>query len=261
MPRRLSLLVLAVLATLALGAGSAAATIDSNVQWDVSLSGKQTVKWSFSGSKPEECVSYYGSASAEANGSGNVAFTFATKKPLWAETYVLGKKLKFLSFSTSGWKIPAVFTKHGKFVLAYGMPCGSRDDEPAPVPKFTDDSECGTDKTYMRPTLEWENGELAVRGSVSVDYYEGCPGVFDQGMQVDPEEPCTPKDRQSGIEGGDLQELPIPVSAEELKKGKAFSVDANHAYRCEFPSEWPGEPPLKVELTTRYEVGFKPRRD
>jgi len=263
MHRRVPTLVLAALAILALGAGSAAATIDSNTQWDVSLSGKQSVKWSFAGERPEECTSYYGTASSAARGSGRVSFSFATKEkqPLWAETYVLGHQLKFLSFSTEGWKIPAVFTKQGKFSVTYGMPCGSDADDPQPVPLITDDSECGTDKTYMRPSLDWSKGELTVTGGVSVDYYEGCPGVFDQSMRVDPEASCTPRDRRSGIEGTELQELPLDVSAGEFKKGKAFSVDANHTFRCEFPSKWPGEPPLKLELTTRYEVTFKPRKD
>lgn len=268
MRRRLSLLPLSILllltafAVLALGVAGAGATISDNTQWDVSLDGKQTVKWSFAGEQPEECTSYYGTASSAARGSGTVGFTFATKKqqPLWAETYVLGHKLKFLSFSTEGWKIPAVFAKQGKFLVTYGMPCGSDADDPPPLPTITDDSECGTDKTYMRPSLDWSNGVFTLNGGVSVDYYEGCPGVFDQGMQVDSEAPCTPKDRMSGIEGIDLQELPVVISAAEFKKGKAFSADANHKFRCEFPSKWPGEPPLKVELSTRYEVTFTPQR-
>ncbi len=262
MRKSLSILLLSAFAVLTFGAAGAAATISEPTQWDVSLDGKQTVKWSFAAERPENCISYYGSASQTADGSGTVSFSFATKKkqPLWAETYVIGRKLKFLSFSTEGWKIPAVFTKHGKFSVSYGMPCGSDADDPEPLPTITDDSECGTDKTYMRPSLDWSDGEFTLIGSVYVDYYEGCPGVFDQEMQAEASPPCTPEDRRSGIEGGELQELPVDISAAAFKKGKAFSAEANHTFRCEFPSKWPGKPPLKVELSTRYEVTFKPRK-
>jgi hypothetical protein len=78
-------------------------------------------------------------------------------------------------------------------------------------------------------------------------------------MWVDSNDPCTPPDKASGIEGN-LQELPVALSSREFLKGKAFGVTANHTYRCQFPSTWPGEPPLKVELKTSYEVDFKPRK-
>jgi hypothetical protein len=260
MRRLLAVLLLAV-ALSALAVASTGATIHANTQWDVSIDGTQTLKWSFAAEKPEECVSYYGSASRAANGSGSSKMAFATKKkaPLWAETYMSGNKLTFLSFSTSGWKIPAVFTSRGKFSVTSGMPCGSSPGDPVPLPKITDDSGCGTEKTYMRPSIEWEKGELVLRGSVSA-YVRDCPAIFEQETGADPEAPCTPKEWTSGLSEGTLQELHTAVPSMEFLKGKAFTATANHTYICEFPSDWPDKAPLKVELKTRYDIAFTPRK-
>ena len=262
MARRTALLlVLVTLAAMALGAASAGATRFAHTQWDVSIDGRQTVTWSFAADKPENCPAYYGEASQKAQGSGSISMSFATKKkePLWAETYLSGNKLVFLSFATEGWKIPAIYSKRGTFSVIAGMPCGSGPDDPAPLPKIADTSECGSEKTVMRPSLDWERGELVLRGDIALSYKYGCPGPFEQEMNVDTESPCTPRDMMSGIGGSPLQELNNDVSSDEFLRGKAFSVDANQKFHCRFPSSWPGEPPLKLELSTRYEVSFKPR--
>ena len=47
MPRRLLVLLLATLAVTALTASNAGATKFNTTYWDVSIDGKQTVKWSF----------------------------------------------------------------------------------------------------------------------------------------------------------------------------------------------------------------------
>lgn len=262
MPRRLLVLLLAALAVMVCGAASAEATIFSRTTWDVSIDGKQTVKWSFAAEKPENCTSYYGTASEKAQGSGSISMSFATKKkrPLWAETYLSGHKLKFMSFSTAGWQIPAVFTKQGKFSVTVGMPCGSDPGDPVPLPRIADDSGCGTAKTTMQPSLSWDRGGFQLLGGIEPTFSaEGCPGPFELEMWVDSSAPCTPKDQMSGIEGTPLQELTVGVSAREFMKGKAFDVTANHKFRCAFPSRWQGEPPLNLELSTQYDVTFKPR--
>ncbi len=262
MPRRASVLVLvAVLTALVVGAGSADATIHHRNSWYVSIEGKQTVRWSFAAEKPDECSKYLGTPSETAQGSGtvNLSFTTPKKNRIWAETYMNGSKLRLSDFATEGWELPAVFTKQGKFSVTPGMPCNSSAEDPAPLPKFSESNGCGTEKADMEPQLSWSAGALVLLGYLSFEYSEDCPGVFDQGMRLGPEESCTPKNRVSGIEGTRLQELHTDVSASEFNKGKAFDVDANYTYRCEFPSSWPRKEPLKVELTTRYEVAFTPR--
>jgi hypothetical protein len=267
MRRRLSLLplpvlVLTALAVLAFGAGGAGATVFGNTAWDVSIDGKQTVKWSFEAEAPDQCIAYYGSPSHEAKGSGSVSLSFATKKkqPLWAETYMGRGGLQFMSFSTDGWSIPAVFTKQGKFSVTSGMPCDSEPGDPPPLPEISDDSNCGTKKTKMDTALAWSKGKFQLIGSIGI-YPERCPGVFEQGAGVDGSEPCTTEDEPSGIEGTILQPLDTAVPASDFYKGERFTVEANHKFRCEFPSfTWPNDPPLKVELSTRYEVTFKPRK-
>lgn len=262
MPRRFSaLLLLAVLTALVVGAGSAGATILHQNQWYVSIEGNQTVKWSFAAEKPDECSRYLGTPVRSAQGSGriNLSFTTPKKNRIWAETYLNGGKLRFSSFSTDGWSIPAVFTKQGKFSVTTGMPCNSNDDDPVPLPEISEDNGCGTEKTNLHPQLSWSAGELVLRGTLDFAASEDCPGVFDPKMYVSAERSCTPKNRMSGLEGAVLQELHTDVSASEFNKGKAFSADAHWTYRCEFPSSWPQKEPLKVELTTQYEVAFTPR--
>ncbi|MFT3866752.1 MAG: hypothetical protein QM729_21020 [Solirubrobacterales bacterium] len=261
MPRRLLVLLLAALAVMALAAASAGATVFQRTEWAVSIEGKQTVRWSFAAERPENCPSYYGTASQSAQGSGSISATFATKKkrPLWAETYLSGSKLKFMSFSTGGWSIPAVFTKQGRFSTQSGKPCGSDAEDPVPLPVISDTSECGTQKVELQPSLAWSAGKFVLLGNMGGAYTEACPGAFEPAMLVDFDAPCTPPNQQSGTEGLRLQELHTPVKAAEFLRGKAFDVAANHTFRCEFPSEWPGEPPLKLELHVSYEVTFKPR--
>jgi|GEM_PF-4530594 len=261
LPRSFKVALAALCAAL-VAVAPASAAISHDVNWDVWVSGKQTVSWSFAAERPEECTSYYGTAGATATGNGKVGLTFTTpkKKPLWAESYLLGGKLRFSSFATDGWRVPAVWSKRGTFSVVPGKPCGWNDDDPVPLPQISDDSGCGTKKLDFGPTIDWADGELTVLGAPSPLPYDPCPGVFEPGAQVDAEAPCTPKGKASGLEGTILQELPIAVSKGEFTAGKAFDVATSHKFLCEFPSKWPDEPPLKVNLKTSYEVTFKPRR-
>lgn len=266
MSRRLAVLALTVSAILAYGAPSAWATVYGNTQWDVSIAGKQTVRWSFAAEKADTCTSYYGSPSEEAVGSGSISMSFATKKkkPLWAETYLLGHTLKFMSFSTEGWKIPAVFTKRGKFSVTPGMPCALKpgEDPLSPLPRTSDTRDCGTVNTTMDPSLYWERGKFKLLGGLEPTFLpERCPGPFEVEMWVDAEGPCMPKEGASGFDGSPLRDLDVKLDAEEFLKGKTFDVSANEKFQCEFPSRWEGNPPLKVLLQLKYDVTFKPRRD
>lgn len=263
MTRRLAALVLAASAILAYGAPSAGATIFENTQWDVSIDGKQTVRWSFAAEKAENCTSYYGTASEEAVGSGSISFSFATKKkqPLWAETHIGSHGLEFMSFSDSGWSIPATFTKRGKFSVTPGMPCGSKPGDPPPLPRTADTSECGTVETKMDTSLYWKRGKFELLGSLDAPFLgERCPAPFELEMWTDAEGPCIPDEGDSGLSGTPLRHLPVKVDSAEFLKGKAFDVNANEKFNCEFPSRWEGEPPLKVLLKIKYDVSFKPRR-
>jgi hypothetical protein len=264
MIRRLAVLALALSAILAYGAPGAGATIFGTTQWDVSIDGKQTVRWSFAAEKAETCTSYYGSPSEEAVGSGSISMSFATKKkqPLWAETYLSGHTLKFMSFSDSGWKIPAVFTKRGKFSVTPGMPCGSKPGDLPPLPRTSDTSECGAVNTTMDPSLYWERGKFKLIGGIDSTFApERCPGPFELEMWVDDEGPCVPKEGSSGLSGSAPRNLDVKLDSTDFLKGKAFDVSASEKFQCEFPSRWEGEPPLKVLLHTKYVVSFKPSRD
>jgi len=263
MPRRLLVLLLAALAVTASLAPSAVATIHEDTEWDVSIEGKQTVRWSFAAEKAETCSSYLGTPSEEAVGSGSISMSFATKKkqPLWAETYLSGHKLEFMSFSTDGWKIPAVFTKRGKFSVIPGKPCDSEPDDLPRLPRVADDSECGTVNTTMEPYLSWKRGDFQLLGGLDSNFLpERCPGPFEQEMWIDSEEhpDCLPEG-MSGIGGSPLQEFSVGVSSREFLKGQAFDVNASEKYQCEFPSRWEDEPPLKLLLQVKYDVTFKPR--
>jgi hypothetical protein len=253
------LIALIALVFSAFAAGPAGATVLHRNAWDVSLEGKQIVKWSFAAERPENCPAYYGTASEKAQGSGRIAMVFATKAPMWAETYVSGRKLKFMSFSTEGWSVPAIFNKRGKFSVQFGKPCGSEPGDPTPAPQNSDESGCGSTKTTLRPSLSWAEGKLQLIADLETLYLEACPGPFEQAMDVDANAPCTPDGKVDGVEGDRLQELDVPLSAGEFNAGEPFTATANHTYRCEFPSRWPGKPPLKLELTTKYELDFKPR--
>lgn len=263
MARRLAVLTLALSAMFAYGVPSAGATILGDTQWDVWIDGKQTVRWSFAAEKAETCSSYYGSPSEEAVGSGSISLSFATKKkqPLWAETYLSGHTLKFMSFATDGWRIPAVFTKRGKFSVTPGMPCGSKPGDPPPLPRTADTRDCGTVNATMDPSLYWERGTFKLLGGLDLPFLpERCPGPFELEMWVDAEDACQPEEGDSGLGGSPLRVLPVKVESTEFLKGKAFDVTANKKFECEFPSRWEGEPPLKVTLQTKYDVTFKPRK-
>lgn len=264
MARRLAVLALALSVIFACAAPSAGATILGNTQWDVSIDGKQTVRWSFAAAKAETCNSYYGSPSEEATGSGSISMSFATKKkqPLWAETYLGTRGLEFMSFSTDGWKIPTTFTKRGKFSVTPGMPCGSKPGDPPPLPRTADTGQCGSVNATMEPSLYWERGKFMLLGGLDSRFLpDRCPGPFELEMWVDAEGPCVPKEWPSGLEGSPLRHMDVNVPSTEFLKGKAFDVNANEKFQCEFPSRWEGEPPLKVLLHTKYVVSFKPRRD
>jgi len=262
MARRLLVLVLAA-AIVALGAAPAGATIFAHTTWDVSIEGKQTVRWSFAAERPDTCSSYLGTPSEEAVGSGSISMSFATKrkKPLWAETYLSGHKLQFSSFSTDGWSIPAVFTKKGKFSVTPGMPCDSDPGDPPPLSRISKDSGCGSQKTTMQPSLTWERGDFQMLGGVEPVYHsEDCPGPFEPEMYVGAWDTCLPKKQIAGLEGTPLQGFSVAVDSDEFLKGKTFDVSANEKYQCEFPSHWYDEPPLKLLLQTRYDVTFKPTK-
>jgi len=254
--------VLAVACAVAAVAAPTQATSLHQTQWDVYLSGKQTVTWSFAAERPEECTAYYGTSSEAARGAGSIRMTFETpkKKPLWAETYLSGKKLRFLSFSTDGWSLPATWTKQGAFSVSQGKPCGSAADDPEPLPKIADNTGCGTRKLKLNPSLDWSKGDLTVLGSLTpYPSLITCPGVFEQAMQADSEVDCPPRDKADGSSGTQLQEIPIPAPVSEFTAGKKFTAETNYKYLCEYPSSWPGKPPLKVTIANSYEVVFKPR--
>lgn len=265
MPRRLLVLLLAALAVLAFVAPNAGATKFNTTYWDVSIDGKQTVKWSFAAEKSDTCGVYLGTPSEEATGSGSISMSFATKKkqPLWAETTLTGRRLRFSSFSTDGWHIPAVFTKRGKFSVNPGMPCDSEPGDLPPVPRVSDDSECGTVNTKMDPYLTWEKGDFQLLGGIDSAFTsERCPGPFEQEMYVEYDEhpDCLPKEGMNGLSGSPLQEFSVGVSSREFLKGQAFDVNASEKYQCEFPSRWEGKPSLKVLLQVKYDVTFKPTK-
>jgi hypothetical protein len=265
MPRRLLVPLLAALAVFAFGVQSAGATVFNTQYWDIKIDGKQTMKWSFAAFKAENCNSYYGSASEEAEGSGSTSISFATKKKqrLWAETSFRGSKFKFSSFSTDGWQIPAVFTNKGKFSVTPGMPCGSKPGDLPPLAHIADNSACGTTKTTMYPYLDWKNGDFTLTGTLEgYGWDDGCPGPFQTEMWVDPEEhpACLPKNTMNALDGTLLQEFPVGVSSREFFKGEKFEVSANEKYQCEFPSRWEDEPPLKILLQVKYTVTFIPTK-
>ncbi len=57
-----------------------------------------------------------------------------------------------------------------------------------------------------------------------------------------------------------VQEVPIPAPVSDFAAGKRFTAETDYKFLCEYPSSWPGEPPLKVTIANSYEVTFKPRR-
>src|SRR6185437_10695673 len=174
-----------------------------------------------------------------------------------------GHKLEFMSFSTDGWKIPAAFTKEGKFSVTPGMPCGSKPGELPPLPRVSDDSECGTVHTTMDPSLSWEKGKFQLLGGLDSAFVtERCPGPFEQEMRVeyDDHPACLPQEGMSGIAGSPLQQFEVGVSSREFFKGEKFDVDASEKYQCELPSRWEGNPPLKILLQVKYTVTFKPTK-
>lgn len=257
------LLPLALLLAAALVAAPAQATVFNHVWWNVSLEGRQQVSWSFAAERPEQCTAYYGTSSQSAKGSGaiDVRFASAKRRPAWVETSLgSGGRLRFSDFSTDGWFVPASWTKRGTFSLANGKPCGSRDDDPLPLPTFSRTRGCGRRTIDVTPSLSWSAGKLALLGTFSVTSYDACPGVFEPAMSADDDSACTPPKRASGIDGTAIQELRTPVAVSDFTRGKPFTVTANHTFRCELPTSWPDKAAVKVELTTRYELTFQPRR-
>jgi hypothetical protein len=168
-----------------------------------------------------------------------------------------------MSFSTDGWHIPAVFTKQGKFSVIPGMPCGSEPGDLPPVPRVSDDSECGTTRTTMDPSLYWEKGKFQLLGGLESAFIpERCPGPFELEMRVeyDDHPACLPQEGMSGIAGSPLQQFEVGVSSREFFKGEKFDIDASEKYQCEIPSRWEGKPPLKILLQVKYTVTFKPTK-
>jgi hypothetical protein len=124
MIRRLSAIAyLAVVGALFLGATGAQALIAPPTEWAVSVSGQQTLKWSFEAEIPEACEAYYGTTSQKASGSGTLSMSFKSKEPIPAETRLAGNGVKFSSYNVSGsYTAPGVITKKGKFSVLIGRP-------------------------------------------------------------------------------------------------------------------------------------------
>jgi len=266
MLRRFSVVAaLAAAVALLVAVAPAGATSYHHEDWDVFIAGTQTVTWSFDAESPEQCTSYYGTASTSAKGSGKVKMSFATpkKRPLSVETSSFGHNLRFAWESLGEHRIPATWSKHGIFSTTIGKPCGSSDDDPEPLPKFADDSGCGRKNAELNVYASWKAGSLVVQGAVEgiAESDATCPGVFEEAMHVDAEnDRCTPSSRIDGTDGTELQELHNSLPQAKFIAGKTFTVDAHHEYDCDFPAAiWPGSPVLKADLVTTYEVTFKPR--
>ncbi|MBS1879379.1 MAG: hypothetical protein JST31_07700 [Actinobacteria bacterium] len=265
MLRRVSVAAVLAFACALTAATAAQATVLDHEDWEVFITGKQATTWSFAAEQPEECITYYGTPSQVANGNGRVAMVFTTpaKQPLSAETAFFNGRMRFTWESLGDHRIPAAWSKRGVFSTSTGKPCGSRPDDPVPLPQFADASGCGRQKGELNVYASWKDGVLIVQGAVEgVRGAESCPGVFEQAMHVDPEnDRCTPGSWIDGTDGTYLQELHTPLPRRKFSAGRAFTVKAQHEYDCDFPATiWPGNPVLKADLVTSYEVTFKPRR-
>ena len=261
MLRRLSTLAsLAVLGALLLGTTAAHALIAPPTEWAVTVSGKQTVKWSFEAEIPEACEAYYGTAGQQAQGSGTVSMSFRSKEPIPAQTTLAGNGVKFSSFNVSGsYTAPGALSKQGRFAVINGRPCGWVEGDPEPLSKIADRSDCGTEKQKVDVGLSWSGGKFALAAGFGQLPWGACPGVVEPDMRVLRTTACTPKVEEGAIEGESLAAQPIPVDASKFIARKKFSVDTSQDFHCSFPSTWPGDAPLTVNISASYRATFKPR--
>jgi hypothetical protein len=262
MLRRLSALAaLAVLGALFLGTTGAQALIAPPTEWDVSLSGKQTVKWSFEAEIPEACEAYYGTASQKASGSGTISMSFKSKKPIPAQTTLAANGVKFSSFNVSGsYTAPGTITKSGKFSVINGRPCGWVDGDPEPLSKIADNRDCGTEKGKVDVGLSWAGGKFGLGAGFGTLPWGACPGPIQSDMRVlSTTTGCKPKLDEGVIYGDTLAGMLAPVDASKFIARKKFSVDASGDFHCSFPSTWPHDAPLTVDISASYRATFKPK--
>jgi hypothetical protein len=243
-----------------LAAGPAAhATISHDTNWDVDLTGKETTSWTFSGTMPATCANGSGSPSYDASGKGSESLSVTTtkKRRIWAETYRLGKKIKFMSFATDGWQLPATATKTGSAAVQNGPPCDEDPDDPQPIPWLADATGCSTTKGTSDPTLTWAGSKLTVDLRLGprapVGWLVRCPDVGEPKFFLTEDTSCTPK----GLGR-------LPLSASKFTAGKRFTVSDTHRYVCPIPItnvNWrSGGATLSIEVDTSYEVTFTPRK-
>jgi hypothetical protein len=262
MTRRLALIAsLVVLGALSLGAAGAQALIIPPTEWDVSLSGKQKVTWSFAAEQPEECTDYYGTTGEKAQGGGTVSMSFKTKTPIGAVTTIGGNGVRFSSFNTVGWTAPATFSKQGKFAVISGRPCNwAPGDELEPLSKILPNNECGSEKQKADVTLAWAAGDFGLGVGLGSLPWANCPGVVVPDTKVLKTTGCLPPGAELALEGESLAPIKATVDAAKFTARKKFSFDAKQEYHCSFPSTWPDKGPLKVDISASYSVTFKPKR-
>ncbi|MBS1894739.1 MAG: hypothetical protein JST59_25845, partial [Actinobacteria bacterium] len=233
MLRRLAAIAsLAVLAALFLGATGAQALIAPPTDWAVSVSGKQTLKWSFDAEIPEACEAYYGTASQKASGSGAISMAFKSKKPIPAQTTLAGTGVKFSSFNVSGsYTAPGSITKSGKFSVINGRPCGWVDGDLEPLPKIADNRDCGTEKAKVGVALSWAAGKFGLGAGFGMLPWGACPGPIVSDMRVlQTTSGCKPNPGEDAIYGETLAGIPAPVPASKFIARKKFSVDASQEF-------------------------------
>jgi hypothetical protein len=260
MLRRLSAIAsLAVLGALLVGATTAHALIAPPTEWAVSVSGKQTLKWSFEAEIPQACEAYYGTTSQTASGAGTISLSFKSKKPIPAQTTLAGNGVKFSSFNVSGsYTAPGVISKSGKFSVITGRPCNWVEGDPEPLSKIADNRGCGTDKGKIDVGLSWSDGKFDLGAGFGMLPWNACPGPIVSDMRVLEMTNCKPKLGEGLIYGDALAAQPIALDASKFIARKKFSVDGSQSYRCSFPSTWPNDAPLTVEISASYRATFKP---
>ena len=261
MLRRLSAIAsLAVLAALLVAATGAQALIAPPTEWAVSVSGNQTLKWRFEAEIPEACEAYYGTASQKASGSGTVSMTFKSKKPIPARTTLAGNGVKFSSFNVSGsYTAPGSITKSGKFSVIEGRPCGWVDGDPEPLSKIADNRDCGTERQKIDVGLSWSDGKFGLGAGFGTLPWGACPGPIQSDTRIlSMSTGCKPKLEEDLIYGETLAAQPIPLDASKFIARKKFSVDTSQDFHCSFPSTWPNEAPLTVDISASYRATFKP---
>lgn len=262
MLRRLATIAsLTILGALILGAGAAQALIAPPTEWAVSVSGKQTLKWSFEAEIPQACEAYYGTTSQKASGSGTVSLSFKSKKPIPAETTLAGNGVKFTSYNVSGsYTAPGSITKSGKFAVIEGRSCNWVEGDPEPLSKIIDNRGCGTEKGKLDVGLSWAGGKFGLGAGFGMLPWGSCPGPVQSDMRIlDMRTGCKPKLEEDLIYGEALAAQPIPLDASKFIARKKFSVDTSQSFHCTFPSTWPHDAPLTVDIDASYRATFKPK--